>query len=394
MLLALAAGCWLATTVCWPCMLALPACCRLPAGLVEAGITMSSLGDGGSGGGRQQLALRGAAAAAALGGAAAWWWWRSRGASGGASSSGSGHQGPAGEAEPDGAEGGGLGRPQWRLYQLGPMWGLPTMSPACLKVQAYMRFLRPGEGASWFETDSSGATHISPERTLPVLQDLQTGEVTACSAPIIRALQAATGTPQGASRAPYRGGAGDGLVGLTGGEAADQAAFGALVEHKLYLAMLYELWGCESTYQGVTYPALCEVLPFPLRCYLPRVIRARHLERIRHSRVHTPELAAAVGRECLAALAGRLGECPFFGGDQPSRCALRPAGSGLLLAACACKGLVARPPARFLPGVRAEIPLQWTRLTSEPAAGVPQFGRHGVRLPRADPQDAHQRQSA
>ena len=46
-------------------------------------------------------------------------------------------------------------RPQYRLYTMAsiPSWNLPTYHPASLKVQAYMRFLKPDE--PWFETDAS-----------------------------------------------------------------------------------------------------------------------------------------------------------------------------------------------------------------------------------------------
>jgi hypothetical protein len=48
-------------------------------------------------------------------------------------------------------------RPQYRLYTMAsiPGWSLPTYHPASLKVQAYMRFLKPGQ--AWFETDASSA---------------------------------------------------------------------------------------------------------------------------------------------------------------------------------------------------------------------------------------------
>ena len=46
-------------------------------------------------------------------------------------------------------------RPRYRLYTMAsiPGWNLPTYHPASLKVQAYMRFLKPGQ--AWFETDAT-----------------------------------------------------------------------------------------------------------------------------------------------------------------------------------------------------------------------------------------------
>ena len=248
---------------------------------------------------RVQLAA-GLGAAAVIGGL---WWWREQQRSAALNNTGEGA--PSAPTE----------RPKWRLYQLGSLGGLPTIDPACLKVQAFMRFLRPGE--RWFETDDSGATHISDERTLPVLQDLSTGEVVACAAPILARLAAAAGTAKGGKALDC--GQGDGLVALTVSEAANVTAFTALVEHKLYLAMLYEWWGDEDTYTATTRPALSEALSFPLNFYLPYVVRQRQLARIERCRVDTPERAAAVGKECLAALAARLGEQEYFGpGAGPS----------------------------------------------------------------------------
>lgn len=197
----------------------------------------------------------------------------------------------------------GADRPRWRLYQFGPMWGLPTMDPSCLKVQAYMRFIKPS--GCLFETNDSGATHISPERTLPVLQDLKSGEIHACAEPIIRHISAAYAAKPVAS--------------LTEIEEADATAYTSLVEQHLYNAMLYEWWGCEANYNGITRSAIYSTLPFPLCMYMPYTLRRRHLERIARCRVDTLPRARAVASTCLSALASRLGYRDyFFSDDQPS----------------------------------------------------------------------------
>ena len=51
-------------------------------------------------------------------------------------------------------------RPQYRLYTMAPLWNLPTYHPASLKVQAYMRFLRPDQ--PYFETDATSAALPPP----------------------------------------------------------------------------------------------------------------------------------------------------------------------------------------------------------------------------------------
>ena len=182
-----------------------------------------------------------------------------------------------------------MAQPVWRLYQVGPAdWGAPTLDPACLKVQAFMRFIQPSE--SWFETNDDGATHISPERTLPVLQNIASGEITTDSDRIIAQLSASQG---GAGAKPMFGA----LASVSEQERCDVAAYSALVEDKLYIAMLYEWWWDDSNYSAMMKPAMTQALPFPTCFYLPYVVRRRNLARVTHFRVDTPERAREVGSD-------------------------------------------------------------------------------------------------
>ena len=88
-------------------------------------------------------------------------------------------------------------RPRWRLYTMAGLWGLPTFDPACLKIQAYMRFLHPN--TPWFETDASGATHVTPERTLPVVMHLESGDFEAGAEAIVRRLATEEGSAPAAT---------------------------------------------------------------------------------------------------------------------------------------------------------------------------------------------------
>jgi hypothetical protein len=80
---------------------------------------------------------------------------------------------------------------------------------------------------------AAGATHISPERTLPVLLripdaaagDKSGGAPIAGSGPIVDHLASCSGAG--------RSGTSDGLVALSPTQAADMEAYTAMVEHKL-----------------------------------------------------------------------------------------------------------------------------------------------------------------
>ena len=209
-------------------------------------------------------------------------------------------------------------RPQYRLYTMAPLWNLPTYHPASLKIQAYMRFLKPDQ--PYFETDATSATHISPEHTLPVLVRIKSGDDTADSAglgegelvagsgPIIDFLAAQAKRP----------GTADGLVALTPVQAADMEAYISLVENKLYLAMIFEAWAVPATYSGITKPAIAEAFPFPLSMYLPILMKWRNVQRCERSKVDTPKRAERAARSSLAALEVRLGSQDYFFGAEPS----------------------------------------------------------------------------
>ena len=151
---------------------------------------------------------------------------------------------------------------RFKLYQFAglPKTGLASYHPACLKVRAYMRAcVVHGGPALDFGTDERGSVHVTEEKTLPVLLDSVEGEWIAGASDIVAHLKKAGG-----------GWDLDALIGadgLSSAQRAEAAAFTALVENKLYLAMIQHYWvdeeGCEQPsprlpYCPPSFPSLLE----------------------------------------------------------------------------------------------------------------------------------------
>eukprot|EP01051_Picozoa_sp_SAG22_P005326 SAG22_NODE_313_length_12610_cov_5.778275_3_plen_414_part_00 len=212
---------------------------------------------------------------------------------------------------------------RFRLYQFPGRPGLAAYHPACLKARGYMRacIVRAaaagggsgsgggggGGGNLNFGTDERGSVHVTEAATLPVLHDVQEDEWVAGASEIVQHLAKAG-----------EGGAWDLDAGLSKQQKAEAAAFTALVETKLYLAMLQHWWVDDEGYDVVSRPVYATALPCPLSLYLPWILRRRQVQRATHSGVGTAAAAKAAAAECLGALDARLGSQNFFFGDAPT----------------------------------------------------------------------------
>ncbi|EOD42096.1 Metaxin [Emiliania huxleyi CCMP1516] len=177
--------------------------------------------------------------------------------------------------------------PTLRLLQYSPAWGAPSVDPRCTKAQAYLRVC----GRSYEVEDASAAAPGWSPLLLPVLRDGA------------RAVE-----PDGLY-AHLREGGIDADAKLSAEERAESAAWTALVEERLGLALLYACWAEEDNYAAVLKPAYAQRLPLPLCLYLPWTMRRRALSQL----ARREGVAYRLGGEALEALNTRLtGRGSFF----------------------------------------------------------------------------------
>ncbi|XP_043919661.1 metaxin-3 isoform X2 [Protopterus annectens] len=113
---------------------------------------------------------------------------------------------------------------------------------------------------------------------------------------------------------------------LSAKEGADTLAYVALLEEKLYPALLYTFWVDSENYCNMTRPWFAARIPFPLNFYLPGKMARAALRRILLTRGAPPlynlsEVEMQINKdakECLNLLSYRLGMQQFFFGDIPT----------------------------------------------------------------------------
>ncbi|KAF7250203.1 Metaxin-3 [Varanus komodoensis] len=183
-------------------------------------------------------------------------------------------------------------------------WGLPSVHAECLVVLAYARF--SGAPMKINVIDNSWK---APRGNLPLL--ILDGTVISQPAKILNFLR------KRAYNADYE---------LSAKEGADTLAYIALLEEKIYPAMLYTFWVEADNYYNVTKPWFASRIPFPLSWYLPRKMSGEAFNRILLTKGGPPlysltEVEAQIYRdakECLNLLSTRLGTTPFFFGNTPT----------------------------------------------------------------------------
>ncbi|KAK9905474.1 hypothetical protein WJX75_000427 [Coccomyxa subellipsoidea] len=144
--------------------------------------------------------------------------------------------------------------PSYRLYKWVPNWGLPSISAACIQVEAYLRLGRIPVSA-----DECTNSSTSPSGQLPALEhglDMieGVGDEFASARAIISYLQS-----HGSDLDAH----------LTTAQKAELLAFTALVEAKLEPATQYTTWCEAESYNRHTRVAYAAGLPLPLNYWIP-----------------------------------------------------------------------------------------------------------------------------
>ncbi len=185
-----------------------------------------------------------------------------------------------------------------KLYQFAPAFGLPNMSPFCMKVETYLRM-----AGLPYECPRNADILKSPKGKMPYIDD--GGKIVADSTFIIDYLKVTYGDNLDVNLSPR------------------QRALGVVIqrtfEESLYWPVVYSRW-IEDVGFAVVNEAAFSRMKFPLRQIIP-VMARRGLRKQLHSQGtgrHSRDEIYAIGCRDITALAELLDEQAFFLGDEPS----------------------------------------------------------------------------
>lgn len=137
------------------------------------------------------------------------------------------------------------------LYQFPPMWGLPNVSPFCMKVETYLRMANIPYQSKYVRNPTK-----APKGKLPYIEDGD--EVISDSSFIINYLKQKYGDALDRNLTPLQN--------------AEKLAMQRLMEEHLYWIILYFRWIDPRTWDDVK-NAFFGKLPFYLKWYIPNKVR-------------------------------------------------------------------------------------------------------------------------
>ncbi|MEZ5446006.1 MAG: glutathione S-transferase family protein [Gammaproteobacteria bacterium] len=183
------------------------------------------------------------------------------------------------------------------LHQFPSAFGVPNLSPFCMKVETYLRMA----GLPYRSVNAN--LRRAPKGKAPWIED--DGKVIADSGFILDYLKSKYGDTLDAA--------------LTVEQRAASVALTRLMEEHLYWAVLYARWMEEENWRRLR-PVFFGSLPAPLRWFVPGLVRAALRRELRGHGIgrHRPEEIHALGCSDISALADFLGGKPYFIGEAPT----------------------------------------------------------------------------
>ncbi|WP_284126009.1 glutathione S-transferase family protein [Parerythrobacter aestuarii] len=185
-----------------------------------------------------------------------------------------------------------------RAYHLPGRWGLVTVSPFCLKLDAFFRMT-----GIEHESITAATPFGGPKKKAPWIE--YQGRKLADSTLIIDFLKTEFGVdPDAHLDAKQRGTA---------------VAIQRLVEENLYWCMVYDRW-CRDVNWPILKDSVLGDIPAPVRMILAPYARSAVKKQLagQGMGLHAPEEIDAIAAKDIGALAGLLGDAPWFFGEQPS----------------------------------------------------------------------------
>lgn len=184
------------------------------------------------------------------------------------------------------------------VHQLPGAWGLPSISPFCLKLDLYLRIVDVP-----FRTVVDGTPFRGPKGKLPWAE--HDGKKIADSGFVIEYVERTFGR--------------DANAGLSAAERAVAHALRRLIEENLYWAMVYDRWVVEENWQIFRDVVLGEV-PSLVRPIIAPIARRGVRGQLKGHGIglHSQEEIHAIGCRDIAAIADFLGDKPFIMGEKPT----------------------------------------------------------------------------
>jgi glutathione S-transferase len=181
------------------------------------------------------------------------------------------------------------------VHHLPGAWGLPSVSPFCLKLDTYLRMV-----GIHFEVVIDATPFGAPKKKLPAIE--HKGRYLGDSSFIIEYLEDEFGCDPGRD--------------LSAGERAVAHAFKRLIEENLYWTMVYDRWLVDSNWDSFR-DVVLGGMPLPARRIIGPIARrgVRRSLRGQGIGVHSREEIHAIGIRDLDAIADFLGDKPFLMGD-------------------------------------------------------------------------------
>jgi len=184
------------------------------------------------------------------------------------------------------------------VHQLPGAWGLPSISPFCLKLETYLRIV-----GLPFRSIVDATPFKGPKGKLPWIE--HDGRRVGDSGLIIEYLEQRLGC--------------EADCGLSAAERGIARAFRRLIEENLYWTMVYDRWMVDEHWGGFR-DVVLGALPVPVRRVIGPVARRGVRGQLRGHGIglHARDEIYAIGRGDIAAVADFLGDKPFLMGETPS----------------------------------------------------------------------------
>jgi len=185
-----------------------------------------------------------------------------------------------------------------RVFHLPGRWGMLTVSPFCLKLDAFLRMTGIEHESCTAATPFGG-----PKKKAPWIE--YRGDKLADSTLIIDILKQDFGADPDAH--------------LDARQKAIAVAVQRMIEENLYWCMVYERW-CRDVNWPILKDSVLGDIPAPVRAILAPLARRGVKKQLNGQGIglHKPDEIEAIAAKDIGALAGLLGDGLWFFGDTPS----------------------------------------------------------------------------
>lgn len=184
------------------------------------------------------------------------------------------------------------------LFQFYRVWGLPSASPFCMKVENYLRMMKLP-----YENKFVNNPQKSPKRKLPYIK--MDGKFYTDSEMIIDELKQRFGDE------------------LDRGLSEEQKTIAVLIDlafcERLYWVIVYLRWQDDERWEQIK-ETLFENLPALAKLFVPNMVRKHMVKQLNYQGIgrHTREEVLHMGIKSLGSLAIMLDEKKYFLGDKPT----------------------------------------------------------------------------